>query len=76
MAAQTGNQWGDESFFALPYSGFVGAFAGTRWQLSHPWDGRRSITPHVPVQLTAEAWRTGRDPALEAVLGLIAEGAR
>ena len=32
----TGNQWGDESFFILPYSGLTGAFSGARWQLSTP----------------------------------------
>lgn len=71
--SQTGNQWGDESFFTLPWSGLVGALAGARWQLSHPWDERRSIAPHVPVQLTAEAYFAGRDPVLEAALAMIAE---
>jgi hypothetical protein len=67
----TGNNWGDESPFVLPYSGITGAFSGVRWQLSHPWDQRRSIVPHVPVQLTAKAYFAGQDPALEAVFRLI-----
>ena len=70
----TGNQWGDESFFILPYSGLTGAFSGARWQLSHPWDKRRSIVPQVPVQLTATAYFKGDDPALDAVFRLIEGG--
>jgi hypothetical protein len=67
----TGNQWGDESYFVLPYSGLTGAFSGARWQLGHPWDQRRSIAPQVPVTLSAKAYFAGRDPALEAVFELI-----
>ncbi|MFL6593496.1 MAG: tetratricopeptide repeat protein [Luteimonas sp.] len=67
----TGNQWGDESFFVLPYSGLTGAFSGARWQLSHPWDKRRSIVPQVPVQLTAAAYFKGQDPALDTVFRMI-----
>ncbi|HEX5715060.1 MAG TPA: tetratricopeptide repeat protein [Thermoanaerobaculia bacterium] len=69
----TGNQWGDESRFILPYSGLTGAFSGVRWQLSNPWDERRSIVPQVPVQLTAGDYFAGRDPALDAVFRLIRE---
>jgi hypothetical protein len=72
----TGNQWGDESMFVLPYSGLTGAFAGARWQLSHPWDARRSIVPQVPVQLTAAAYFRGEDPALDAVFRLIDEAGK
>jgi C-terminal processing protease CtpA/Prc len=69
----TGNQWGDENRFILPYSGLTGAFSGVRWQLSNPWDERRSIVPQVPVQLTAGDYFAGRDPALDAVFRLIRE---
>ena len=69
----TGNQWGDESRFILPYSGLTGAFSGVRWQLSNPWDERRSIVPQVPVQLTAADYFAGRDPVLDAVFRLIRE---
>jgi C-terminal processing protease CtpA/Prc len=69
----TGNQWGDENPFILPYSGLAGAFSGVRWQLSNPWDERRSIVPQVPVQLTAGDYFAGRDPALDAVFRLIRE---
>jgi hypothetical protein len=67
----TGNQWGDESTFRLPYSGVTGGVTGVRWQLSHPWDQRRSITPHLPVQMTAKDYFEGRDPAMEATIALI-----
>src|SRR5437763_13117382 len=67
----TGNQWGDENRFILPYSGLAGAFSGVRWQLSNPWDERRSIVPQVPVQLTAGDYFAGRDSALDAVFRLI-----
>jgi hypothetical protein len=50
-----------------------GGFAGTTWQLSHPWDKRRSIVPDVPVQLTAKAYFEGRDPVLETVFKMIRE---
>jgi hypothetical protein len=72
----TGNQWGDESAFRLPWSGMIGAFSGARWQLSHPWDRRRSIVPQVPVQLTAKAYFAGRDPVVETVFQLIDERGR
>jgi hypothetical protein len=47
----TGNQWGDESTFVLPYSGLTGAFSGARWATepslgSAPFDraaGSRSV---------------------------------
>ena len=74
--SQTGNQWGDESFLTLPYSGLQAAFAGLRWQTSHPWDKRRSIVPHVPVQLTAADYFAGHDPVLAAVIQLIEDGRR
>jgi hypothetical protein len=42
-----------------------------KWNLSTPGDGRREMSPDVPVQLTARDYFTGRDPALEAVRRLI-----
>ncbi|HWH22082.1 MAG TPA: hypothetical protein VNT25_02150, partial [Allosphingosinicella sp.] len=65
------NQYGDPSAVRLPYSGLNASISGLRWQLSHPWDERRAIVPDVPVQLTAQAYFEGRDPALETVLKLI-----
>jgi hypothetical protein len=58
----------------LPYSGVRGALTTVRFQMSHPWDERRSIQPNIPVQLTAEDYFAGRDPALETILKLIKRG--
>lgn len=66
-----GNQWGDESAFVLPYSGIMGSFSGVKWQLSHPWDQRRSVVPQVPVQLTATAYFGAQDPVLETAFRLM-----
>jgi pimeloyl-ACP methyl ester carboxylesterase len=41
------------------------------WNLSSPSDRRREMSPEVPVQLTAEAYFAGKDPALDAVYRLI-----
>jgi hypothetical protein len=71
-SSMTGNNAGDESMFVLPYSGITGAFSSVRWQLSHPWDTRRAIVPHMPVQLTAGAYFRGEDPVLDAITRRIA----
>jgi hypothetical protein len=71
-SSMTGNNAGDESQFVLPYSGLTGALSSVRWQLSHPWDIRRSIVPQMPVPLTAAAYFRGDDPVLEAITRRIA----
>lgn len=46
--------------------------SAVRWNLSRDvFDGRREMSPHVPVQLTARAYFAGEDPALDAVFRLI-----
>lgn len=72
----TGNQEGDEFRYVLPWSGVRGQIGGVWWQLSHPWDKRRSIAPQVPVQLTAASYFAGQDPALEVVKRIIADDKR
>ena len=63
---------GDVAQVRLPHSGLSGTIAGVRWNLSRDvFDGRREMSPHVPVQLTAAAYFAGRDPALDAVFGMI-----
>ena len=63
---------GDFAQVRLPHSGLSGTIAGVRWNLSGDvFDGRREISPHVPVQLTAAAYFAGLDPALDAVFRLI-----
>ncbi|MFL5541618.1 MAG: tetratricopeptide repeat protein [Longimicrobiaceae bacterium] len=65
------NLYGDAVSVTLPYSGVRGELTAVKWQLSTPGDRRREISPQVPVQLTAEAYFAGRDPALEAVWRIV-----
>jgi len=63
---------GDVAPVQLPHSGLSGSISGVRWNLSGDvFDGRREMSPHVPVQLTAAAYFAGLDPALDAVFTLI-----
>ena len=66
-----GNQEGDEGSVKLPYSGLLALIAAVKWQLSHPWDTRRTIVPHLPVPLTAADYFAGRDPVLDLTLKAI-----
>ncbi|MEO6065168.1 MAG: hypothetical protein ABIP49_05260, partial [Lysobacterales bacterium] len=74
--AATGNQDGDEAKIVLPWTGISATVSGVRWQLSHPWDGRVSIVPQVPVTMAAVDYFAGRDPVLETVKGMIAHDSR
>ena len=66
---------GDPSDFALPYSKVRGRVAAVRWNLSwNVLDGRREMSPEVPVQLSARDYFEGKDPALDAVLALTLAG--
>jgi hypothetical protein len=67
------NFFGDPTSVRLPYSGIQGEFTAMKWNLSTPGDGRREMSPDVPVQLTARDYFAGRDPALDAVLRLMRE---
>ncbi len=66
------NLYGDPISVRLPYSKVMAELTAVKWQLSSPGDRRREISPQVPLQLTAEAYFKGKDPALEAVYRLIA----
>ena len=66
------NLYGDPIAVTLPYTKIQAELTAVKWQLSSPGDRRREMSPHVPVQLTAEAYFKGQDPALEAVYRLIA----
>jgi tetratricopeptide (TPR) repeat protein len=64
--------YGDPSLFVLPYSRILGEVTAVKWNLSqNVFDGRREMSPRVPVQLTAADYFAGRDPALNAVFSLI-----
>lgn len=65
------NLHGDFSAVLLPYSQVRGRLTGVHWNRSTPWDGRREIVPHVPVQITFQDYLAGRDPVLESVRSLI-----
>jgi hypothetical protein len=68
------NLHGDPTPVTLPYSRIQGEFSVVRWNYSiNPFDGRREMSPDVPVQLTAKAYFAGQDPALDATLRLIRE---
>lgn len=66
------NLYGDPISITLPYSGIQGELTAVKWQLSSPGDRRREMSPQVPVQLTAEAYFKGQDPALDTIFKLIA----
>jgi tetratricopeptide (TPR) repeat protein len=60
--------------FTLPYSRLSGTVAAELAQNSWPEDHRIWIAPDVPVALSSEDYFVGNDPALDAVLELIADG--
>jgi tetratricopeptide (TPR) repeat protein len=63
---------GDPTVFRLPYSRAGGFLSSVRWNLSrNVFDGRAEISPEVPVQMTAQAYFRGEDPALDTVFRLI-----
>lgn len=74
-SSECGNLNGDVAQVQLAHSGLRGSISGVRWNLSRDvFDGRREMSPHVPVQLTAAAYFAGQDPALDAVFRLIDRG--
>lgn len=75
-SSQCCNLNGDFSSFVLPFSKIGGTMPVVKWNLSHPYDKRREIVPHVPVQLTAEDYFSGRDTVLDTTYRLIAEKRR
>jgi hypothetical protein len=62
------NSYGDSRRTVLPRSGITVRLSTLYWQDSDPRDRRRGITPHLPVALTFDDWKNGRDPVLEAAL--------
>ncbi len=63
------NHYGEVGRFRLPNSGVEIRYAVFYHQASHPRDTRPAIFPDVKAAHTVEDYRTGRDPALEAVWG-------
>jgi tetratricopeptide (TPR) repeat protein len=67
------NLFGDPASVLLPYSRIQGEFTAVKWNLSTPGDGRREIHPELPVQLSAEHYFAGKDPALDAIFTLLGD---
>ena len=64
---------GDATQFFLPYSKIGATVSAVKWNLSHPYDARREISPDIPVQITAKDYFSGRDTVLETTYKLISE---
>ncbi len=66
------NLFGDPAQLTLPYSGVQAEVTAIKWNLSwNAFDGRREMSPEVPVVLTARDYFAGRDPVMETVFRLI-----
>ncbi|MCP3919118.1 MAG: hypothetical protein GY711_26545 [bacterium] len=63
---------GEDTEVVLPFSGTRASISSVYHQQSWPKDARIWVAPHVPVGLSSEAYFAGEDPALDAVLELIA----
>lgn len=62
--------YGNSSDLELPFSGIVISVAGDLAVGVDPADTRQTIEPDVEAVLTLEEWAAGRDPALEAIVGV------
>lgn len=62
------NHHGDAVPVTLPNTGIVVSISALYWQNSDPRDARPWLTPDIPVELTWDDYRNGRDPVVEAVL--------
>jgi hypothetical protein len=62
------NHVGESNIMTLPYSGVRVSISDLYWQGSWPTDHRTWIAPLVHAPPSFEAYKAGRDPAMEAVL--------
>lgn len=62
--------FGNHEPIFLPNSGLGVMIATKFYQNNGPNDDRPTITPQIPVQMTADDYGAGRDPVLEAALRL------
>ncbi len=62
------NHYGDSRRYRLPRSGVTVRISSLYWQYSSPFDRRDSIEPHIRAPFSVADYRTGRDPALDAIL--------
>jgi hypothetical protein len=63
---------GETNPFELPYSGMWCNISNLYWQGMTPLDRRSWIAPHLYAPPTFAAYKEGRDPALEAILAVLA----
>ena len=63
---------GEETNVVLPFSRVRGSISTLYWQDSDPDDLRHWIAPHVPVALSSADYFENHDPAMAAVLQIIA----
>lgn len=61
------NFLGEGPFLTLPYSKMTASISTYMWGLTWPFDSRAWIAPELPAPVTFESYKTGRDPALEAI---------
>jgi hypothetical protein len=66
-SASRGNAYGDSRRLRLPNAQVTVRVSTLYWQDWDPRDTRPWIAPDVAAPLTFEAYRAGRDPALEAI---------
>jgi tetratricopeptide (TPR) repeat protein len=66
------NFTGESTNLLLPYSRVRGSISSRYWQDSGPLDSRPWIAPRVPARLSSDDYFSNRDPALEALLEVIA----
>ena len=65
------NHIGEAGWFKLPYSGLMGLISTQFHQTSKEEDHRKWIAPHIPVGLSSTDYFTGKDKAMNTVMGVI-----
>jgi hypothetical protein len=59
--------FGDHRSFALPNSGVSVNISSLWWQTANPRDKRPFVAPQIYAEESADDYRAGRDPALDAI---------
>jgi len=67
------NSYGDPATVVLPNSKLAVMLSTLWWQDMDPRDKRPWQAPDIAAELTFGAYRAGRDPALDAILGYVAK---
>jgi hypothetical protein len=72
-SSSRGNAYGDSKRLVLPNHKVTVRVSTLYWQYMDPRDTRPWITPDVAAPLTVDAYKAGRDPALEAIARFVLE---